>query len=220
MKLQQKNKIEKFFEELSDKSKKINAYPIEDEELQFILNNFITYLKKKNKKFVEILEIGGGIGNFTLKFSFELVEKGFSVEYFSIEKNKEKIKIFKRNIEKFREIIENKELLKLLKIKLIENDALDTLKNFLKIQKCFDLILIDANKKKYKEYFLLSLKLTDFIVIDDIFFKAKNKRTKNIENYLKNFLNYLENIKDKDNLNLKYLKKGFGLVIVEKTNRI
>jgi caffeoyl-CoA O-methyltransferase len=218
MKLLKENEINYFFEELISKSKEVNAYPIENNEFRFILNNFIDYLKKHNKKSLEILEIGGGIGSFTFRFAFELAKKGFIVNYFVIEKCEKKIKLFKEYLKQFKNLIKKNEknMSKLLEIRILKGDALDILNDLLKIKKNFDFVLIDANKKKYKEYFLLSLKLTKFIVIDDIFFKAKNKRTKSIEDYLKNFLNYLESIKEKSNLSLRYLKEGSGLVIVEK----
>jgi hypothetical protein len=60
------------------------------------------------------------------------------------------------------------------------------------------------------------MKLSKFIAIDDIFFKAKNKRTKSIEDYLKNFLNQLLELEKKEKFKVKFLKKGFGAAIVEK----
>jgi len=218
MKLLEKNNLDLFFKQIVEKSKEINAYPIESKEFDFIFDNFSNHLKKQNKRELKILEIGGGIGSFMFRFVYKLIKNNFFVDYYFIEKKKENIVLFEDYLNRFKNLVEKKEKekLKLFKINIMQGDAIEILEDLANSRKIFDFVLIDANKKKYKEYLLISLKISDFIVIDDIFFKAKNKKTKSIENYLKNFLSHLEKIKEFHNLELKYLKEGFGLVIIKK----
>jgi predicted O-methyltransferase YrrM len=97
--------LNSFFEKIIEESKKNKAFPIEKEEFEFIFENFKGYLKGKNKEKLKILEIGGGIGSFTLRFSFKLAKEGFYVEYCFIEKDKEKINLFNQFFKVFKEKI-------------------------------------------------------------------------------------------------------------------
>ena len=85
------------------------------------------------------------------------------------------------------------------KINLILAPALNTLRKFIKFNKKYDLIFIDADKENYKNYFDLSIKLLNkngYIIIDnvlwhgDVIDKTKNdKLTLNIREF-NSFVNH------------------------------
>ena len=144
----------------------------------------IDYIKgiinKNNLK--RVLEIGALNGYSALKFS--TVAK----EIKTIEIDKSAIEVAKANFNKYS--VKN--------IKILEGDAKEVLKN---LNEKFDLILIDAMKREYKEYLVLALKL-----IDNGFIYADN--TISHKEYMEDFIEYLES----SNLDWKELNIGKGLV--------
>ena len=124
----------------------------------------------KIKKPKSILEIGTFHGYSALNFSL-LADKVVALEI-----DKEAIKIAKENIKKAQA----------KNIKLIEGNALETLK---KLEEKFDIIFIDAKKSEYKEYLILSLKLLnkDGLIFVDNTISDKER--------MEDFFRYLEESK-------------------------
>ena len=66
------------------------------------------------------------------------------------------------------------------KFSIETNNAIFSLKKLIKNKKKFDLILIDADKEKYIEYFNYSIQLLNksgLIIIDNTLWNGKNKKT-------------------------------------------
>jgi len=88
-------------------------------------------------------------------------------------------------------------------VKVVYGDALETLKN---INERFDVVLIDAMKKQYKDYLVLSLKLLNEngVIFADNTISHKED--------MKSFFDYLEN----SDLYYKELNIGRGLLMITK----
>lgn len=147
----------------------------------------IEYMKQvvKKNKLKKVLEIGTFIGYSAIHFS-SVAEKVVSVDI-----DKKSIEIAKQNFKKFNS----------KNIEVIEGDAKEILAN---LNEKFDLIFIDAMKREYKNYLILSLKL-----IKKGFIYADN--TISHKEHMKEFFEYL----DKGKLNWKELGIGSGLVEIK-----
>ncbi len=118
-----------------------------------------------------ILEIGAFIGVSALYFAKALPKDGQVV---TIEKFDHFAQIARRNFEQ--NGLSNR-------IKLIEGDAFEVISG-LPAEEKFDLIFIDGNKEKYKDYFLLTehlLSTGGIVIVDDCFFHGDvvNQQTTN-----------------------------------------
>ncbi len=144
-------------------------------------------IKKNNLK--KVLEIGTCYGYSALKLS--TVAQSVT----TIEKDHESVEIAGKNFKKYKK--DN--------IKIIEGMAIPILKQLQKKGEKFDLILIDAMKKEYKEYLILGMKLMDkgFIYADN---------TLSHKERLEDFFKYL----NKSKLNWKELNIDKGLVEITK----
>lgn len=163
------------FKELEENRHQMN---VSKESIEYILK----VIKENNLK--KVLEIGCFNGYSALNFSTLAKVK-------TIEIDKRAIEIAKNNFNKYN--VNN--------IEIVEGDALELIKN---LNEKFDLIFIDAMKRQYKYYLILSLKLIDkgFIYADNTISHKEN---------MKEFFNYLENSK----LNWKELGIGKGLVEIK-----
>jgi len=182
---------------IREKSIKMKAMPLNEEKIKKIIEIAKKYFKDKK---ISYLEIGSGIGYSFLRLSKELRIK----EAFLIEKDKKRFEELKRNV---------KELSEKIKIHLINKDALNYLKSK-KIKKRFDLVLVDANKSKYLDYFLLLKEKSNILVFDNSFFNnlLENKRYKTIIRNLIKFHNHLINENFKELLHFK-IKDGITFII-------
>jgi predicted O-methyltransferase YrrM len=107
-----------------------------------------------------VLEIGAFVGVSTMYFARVVPEGG---EVVSIEKFDEFAAIARRNFSA--NGLSDR-------IRLLEGDAIDVMRN-LPVTEPFDLIFIDGNKERYKDYFLMAESLLSprgIIVVDDCFF--------------------------------------------------
>ncbi len=152
---------------------------ISRESIDYMLN-----IIRKNK-LKKVLEVGCFNGYSALMFS----TAAESVK--SIEIDKEFIKTAKNNFKKYN--VKN--------IEIIEGDAKDVLKN---LNEKFDLILVDAMKREYKNYLVLALNL-----IDKGFIYADN--TISHKDKMNDFFDYL----NKSKLNWRELGIGRGLVEIK-----
>ena len=164
------------FKELEDNRQQMN---ISRESIEYMLNII------KKGKLKKVLEIGCFNGYSALMFS-TVAE---SVK--SIEIDKKFIEIAKGNFNKYG--VRN--------IEILEGNAKEVLNN---LQDDFDLVLIDAMKREYKDYLILALKLVKkgFIYADNTI-SHKDK--------MNDFFEYLNNFK----LNWKELGIGRGLVEIK-----
>jgi len=92
------------------------------------------------------------------------------------------------------------------KIDFILAPALETMDEFINLDKTFDLIFIDADKKNYKNYFLKSLELTEkdgIIIIDNTLWKGKvadKSANDDKTNSIKEFNMFIRDFKGTENM--------------------
>ena len=152
--------------------------------IEFMLN----YFKKNNYK--TVLEIGGYNGYSALQFSL------IANEVVSLEKDKQFANEFETNTKQFNNI------------KIIEDNALNSLQKLNKQNEKFDLIFIDAQKNEYKQYLKLSLSLLNKngTIFADNTISHKER--------LKEFFDFIKNEK----LYSKELNLGDGLMEIKKND--
>ena len=171
-------------------------------QISVLQANFIQFLIKQ-KKFKNCLEIGTFTGYSALSIALSLPPNG---RLYAIDKDKKNTDIA---INFFKQANVNR------KINVEVNNALVALKNLKKKKKKFDLILIDADKENYINYFNLSLSLINkdgIILIDNILWKGEvvNPSSKDkITMKIKEFNNYIKN----KNINKYILPIGDGFFV-------
>ncbi len=105
------------------------------------------------------------------------------------------------------------------KIKIIVNNALESMENLLNKKNKFDLIFIDADKENYIKYYNLSYQLLNkngLIVIDNVLWKGEvSKPDKNdrLTTIIREFNNFLKN---DDRIEKTILPLGDGITICRK----
>ena len=171
-------------------------------QISVLQANFIQFLIKQ-KKFKNCLEIGTFTGYSALSIALSLPSNG---KLYAIDKDKKNTDVA---INFFKQAKVNR------KINVEVNNALVALKNLKKKKKKFDLILIDADKENYINYFNLSLSLINkdgIILIDNILWKGEvaNPSSKDkITMKIKEFNNYIKN----KNINKYILPIGDGFFV-------
>ena len=153
------------------------------------------------------LEIGTFTGYSALSMALALPENGTIVTLDIDNKNTDIAKMYwnKLNVGK--------------KIDFILGPALETMEELINLDRVFDLIFIDADKKNYKNYFLKSLELTEkdaIIIVDNTLWKGKvsdnnSNDEKTVE--MKNFNNF---IKDNRSIEKMILPIADGMTICRK----
>ena len=171
-------------------------------QISVLQANFIQFLIKQ-KKFKNCLEIGTFTGYSALSIALSLPSNG---RLYAIDKDKKNTDVA---LNFFKQAKVNR------KINVEVNNALVALKNLKKKKKKFDLILIDADKENYINYFNLSLSLINndgIILIDNILWKGEvvNPSSKDkITMKIKEFNNYIKN----KNINKYILPIGDGFFV-------
>ena len=142
----------------------------------------------------KILEIGTFTGLSGLTMSLSLPSDG---ELFTLDKNIERNKVASNFFKKAKQ--ENK-------IKTFIGPALESINNFRKKKKKFDLVFIDADKENYKNYYNQSLDLigkNGLIIIDNVLWHGevadKNKQDK-LTKIIREFNSYINSDKRTENL--------------------
>ena len=181
---------------------KLNNIPImQDEGLDFVRN----FIEKKNIK--NILEVGTAIGYSAIIMC--LVNKDVVVT--TIERDEQRYMEALKNIKKFG--LENR-------ITLIFNDALNV-----EFEDKFDLVFIDAAKRKNKEFFEHFVKYLDddgYVITDNMNFhgyvqmdpeKIESKNIRDIAEKINDYIYFLEN-----NMEFKttIYQVGDGLAVTER----
>lgn len=170
-------------------------------QISVLQANFIQFLIQQ-KKFKNCLEIGTFTGYSALSIALSLPSNG---KLYAIDKDKKNTDVA---LNFFKQAKVNR------KINVEVNNALVALKN-LKKKKKFDLILIDADKENYINYFNQSLSLINkdgIILIDNILWKGEvaNPSSKDkITMKIKEFNNYIKN----KNINKYILPIGDGFFV-------
>ena len=132
-------------------------------QISILQANFLQFLIKVNK-FKSCLEVGMFTGYSSLSMALSLPKNG---KIYAIDKN---VKTNKIALNFFKQANVHS------KFSIETNNAIFSLKKLLKNKKKFDLILIDADKEKYIEYFNYSIQLlkkNGLILIDNTLWKGK-----------------------------------------------
>ena len=133
--------------------------------MQFsVTQSYFLQLIIKLNNIKNILEVGTFTGYSALSMALSLPQDGRIV---CLDKNKETSKNAESYFRKAN--VENK-------IKIIINDALDTMKKILMEKQFFDLIFIDADKENYINYYNLSYQLLNkdgLMIIDNVLWKGE-----------------------------------------------
>jgi len=153
--------------------------------LQFII---------KSSNIQNCLEIGTFTGYSALTMALALPENGSIISLDIDKKNTDIAKKYwsKHSVGK--------------KIDFILAPALETMDEFINLDKTFDLIFIDADKKNCKNYFLKSLELTEkdgIIIIDNTLWKGKvadKSANDDKTNSIKEFNTFIRDFKGTENM--------------------
>ena len=209
------SELEKYIEELS-----YNLHPIQHEIVKYndslgdikrmqisVSQCHFLHLITKVSKIKNVLEIGTFTGLSTLSISLALPDDGNLI---ALDKNESTnniaINFFKKA---------NQEI----KIKTIIKPALESLNDFKKNNKIFDMVFIDADKENYKNYYDISLgliKKEGLIIVDNVLWhgevvdKTKNDRLTNI---IRDFNSYVKDDKKTEQI---ILPLGDGFTVCRK----
>ena len=209
------SELEKYIEELS-----YNLHPIQHEIIKYndslgdikrmqisVSQCHFLHLITKVSKIKNVLEIGTFTGLSTLSIALALPDDGNLI---ALDKNESTnniaINFFKKA---------NQEI----KIKTIIKPALESLNDFKKNNKIFDMVFIDADKENYKNYYDISLcliKKEGLIIVDNVLWhgevvdKTKNDRLTNI---IRDFNSYVKDDKKTEQI---ILPLGDGFTVCRK----
>ena len=209
------SELEKYIEELS-----YNLHPIQHEIIKYndslgdikrmqisVSQCHFLHLITKVSKIKNVLEIGTFTGLSTLSIALALPDDGNLI---ALDKNESTnniaINFFKKA---------NQEI----KIKTIIKPALESLNDFKKNNKIFDMVFIDADKENYKNYYDISLDLIkkeSLIIVDNVLWhgevvdKTKNDRLTNI---IRDFNSYVKDDKKTEQI---ILPLGDGFTVCRK----
>ena len=209
------SELEKYIEELS-----YNLHPIQQEIIKYndslgdikrmqisVSQCHFLHLITRVSKIKNVLEIGTFTGLSALSIALALPDDGSLI---ALDKNESTnniaINFFKKA---------NQEI----KIKTIINPALESLNDFKKNNKIFDMVFIDADKENYKNYYDISLSLINkegLIIVDNVLWhgevvdKTKNDRLTNI---IRDFNSYVKDDKKTEQI---ILPLGDGFTVCRK----
>ena len=171
-------------------------------QISILQANFLQFLIKVNK-FKSCLEVGMFTGYSSLSMALSLPKNG---KIYAIDKN---VKTNKIALNFFKQANVHS------KFSIETNIAIFSLKKLLKNKKKFDLILIDADKEKYIEYFNYSIQLLNkngLIIIDNTLWKgevAKPSVNDKLTQKIKKFNDYVH----KKKINKYILPLGDGFTV-------
>ena len=171
-------------------------------QISILQANFLQFLIKVNK-FKSCLEVGMFTGYSSLSMALSLPKNG---KIYAIDKN---VKTNKIALNFFKQANVHS------KFSIETNNAIFSLKKLLKNKKKFDLILIDADKEKYIEYFNYSIQLLNksgLIIIDNTLWKgevSKLSANDKLTQKIKKFNDYVH----KKKINKYILPLGDGFTV-------
>ncbi len=209
------SELEKYIEELS-----YNLHPIQHEIIKYndslgdikrmqisVSQCHFLHLITKVTKIKNVLEIGTFTGLSTLSIALALPDDGSLI---ALDKNESTnniaINFFKKA---------NQEI----KIKTIIKPALESLNDFKKNNKIFDMVFIDADKENYKNYYDISLDLIKkegLIIVDNVLWHGEvvdKTKTDRLTNIIRDFNSYVKDDKKTEQI---ILPLGDGFTICRK----
>jgi len=209
------SELEKYIEELS-----YNLHPIQREIIKYndslgdikrmqisVSQCHFLHLITRVSKIKNVLEIGTFTGLSALSIALALPDDGSII---ALDKNESTNNVAMNFFKKA-----NQEI----KIKTIIKPALESLNDFKKNNKIFDMVFIDADKENYKNYYDISLDLINkegLIIVDNVLWhgevvdKTKNDRLTNI---IRDFNSYVKDDKKTEQI---ILPLGDGFTVCRK----
>ena len=209
------SELEKYIEELS-----YNLHPIQQEIIKYndslgdikrmqisVSQCHFLHLITRVSKIKNVLEIGTFTGLSALSIALALPDDGSLI---ALDKNESTNNVAMNFFKKA-----NQEI----KIKTIIKPALESLNDFKKNNKIFDMVFIDADKENYKNYYDISLSLINkegLIIVDNVLWhgevadKTKNDRLTNI---IRDFNSYVKDDKKTEQI---ILPLGDGFTVCRK----
>ena len=209
------SELEKYIEELS-----YNLHPIQQEIIKYndslgdikrmqisVSQCHFLHLITRVSKIKNVLEIGTFTGLSALSIALALPDDGSLI---ALDKNESTNNVAMNFFKKA-----NQEI----KIKTIIKPALESLNDFKKNNKIFDMVFIDADKENYKNYYDISLgliKKEGLIIVDNVLWhgevvdKTKNDRLTNI---IRDFNSYVKDDKKTEQI---ILPLGDGFTVCRK----
>ena len=209
------SELEKYIEELS-----YNLHPIQQEIIKYndslgdikrmqisVSQCHFLHLITRVSKIKNVLEIGTFTGLSALSIALALPDDGSII---TLDKNESTNNVAMNFFKKA-----NQEI----KIKTIIKPALESLNDFKKNNKIFDMVFIDADKENYKNYYDISLDLINkegLIIVDNVLWhgevvdKTKNDRLTNI---IRDFNSYVKDDKKTEQI---ILPLGDGFTVCRK----
>ena len=208
-------KLEKYIEELS-----FNLHPIQQEIIKYneslgdikrmqisVSQCHFLHLIIKITKIKKVLEIGTFTGLSALTISLALPNDG---KLIALDKNIETTKVAN---DYFKKANQDK------KIETIIKSALDSLNDFKKNNKKFEMIFIDADKENYKNYYDQSLELLNkdgLIIIDNVLWHGEVvDETKN-DKFTTNIRDFNKYVKNDSRTEQIIMPLGDGLTVCRK----
>lgn len=172
---------------------------MQDESSDIIIKNI------KENGLINILELGTAIAYTTIK----LASINENIKITSIERDDERYKVAKKNVEKSN----------LTNINLIHDDIYNT-----SFEEMFDLIIIDAAKaqnKNFFEKFKNNLSDKGLIIIDNLSFhglvgKSSEIKSKNLKALVRKIENFITFLKENKEFNIEFIEVGDGIAICQK----
>lgn len=172
---------------------------MQDEASDIIIKNI------KENGLINILELGTAIAYTTIK----LASINENIKITSIERDDERYKVAKKNVEKSN----------LTNINLIHDDIYNT-----SFEEMFDLIIIDAAKaqnKNFFEKFKNNLSDKGLIIIDNLSFhglvgKSSEIKSKNLKALVRKIENFITFLKENKEFNIEFIEVGDGIAICQK----
>ena len=209
------SELEKYIEELS-----YNLHPIQQEIIKYndslgdikrmqisVSQCHFLHLITKVTKIKNVLEIGTFTGLSALSIALALPDDGSLI---ALDKNESTnniaINFFKKA---------NQEI----KIKTIIKPALESLNDFKKNNKIFDMVFIDADKENYKNYYDISLDLIKkegLIIVDNVLWHGEvvdKTKTDRLTNIIRDFNSYVKDDKKTEQI---ILPLGDGFTVCRK----
>ena len=171
-------------------------------QISILQANFLQFLIKVNK-FKSCLEVGMFTGYSSLSMALSLPKNG---KIYIIDKDNETNKIALNFFKQAN--VHNK-------FSIETNNAIFSLKKLFKNKKKFDLILIDADKEKYIEYFNYSIELLNkngLILIDNTLWKGEVANT-NVKDKLTQKIKKFNDYVHKKKINKYILPLGDGFTV-------
>ena len=155
----------------------------------------------------KVLEIGTFTGYSALTMALSLPQEGTIT---CLDKNKEtsnnaEVYFKKANLEN--------------KIKIVLNNALESMKDLINKKNTFDLIFIDADKENYINYYNLSLLLLNkngLVIIDNVLWKGLVADPDNNDDLTKTIRDFNSFVKNDDNVETTILSLGDGITVCRK----